>query len=334
MREEGGNIKKKHLIAVSAVIIAVMFFASPYRKTSGLKHAEATLVSSTDISDFVNLKGTVVELDRREIYPEYMSRVKEINVTQGQKISKGDILMTMECIEQDAAAPVFYSEMKSRLSADSLSQPSGQSAMPPSVRHEAGEKYLIVSPIDGVVMEIYCQTGESLSGMFPCIAVSDMAHLGIDAEVSENNVAKVKNSMRGSVTLPAIDGKTYTARVSSVAPYAAASSILDRGGEIKSRVMLEITNPDEMLMPGFSASVKIKTDSRANRVVIPYSCINQTDEQEYVMVLLSDMTLEKRDIETGAELENGIEVTYGLSEGEYIVNNPGEYENGERVMIG
>lgn len=310
-----------------------MFYISPYRQNAATKQAEAFAVQPTDITDYVNIKGSVIELDRREIYPEYMSRVKKIHVSQGQKISKGDILMTMECIEADDAAPVFYAEIKSRVSENSLSQPSGQPAMPTSDNHAAGEEYMIISPIDGVVMNLYCQTGESLSGMFPCIAVSDMTRLGINAEITENNVSKIEKGMRGSVTLPAVDGRIYSALVSSVAPYAAASSILDRTGEIKSQVTLEITNPDESLMPGFSASIKIKTASRANRMVIPYSCIDQIDEQEYVMVLRQDMTLEKRDIETGSELETGMEVLSGLYQGEYIIDHPGEYTESERVKL-
>ncbi|MEA4921358.1 MAG: efflux RND transporter periplasmic adaptor subunit [Clostridiaceae bacterium] len=313
-----------------------MYFYSPFKEVRQRKEAETVSVSLTGITDYILLRGTVVEQNRKELYPKYMSKILNIHVSQGDWVSKGDILMTLEVSDDDAAVAAFYSELKSRADIEIIEKgniDSIEAGMPQSSGEMVGEQYCIISPISGMVMDVYCAEGESVSGVFPCIAVSDMKDLAISAEIGESNVSKVKEGMSCSITVPSLSDWSYLGRIDNIAPYASASSLLSQSSEIKTELIIGINNPDSSLRPGYTAELKIILGYDQDRLLVPYKCVSQDETGEYVMQLLSDYTLKRISVVTGRELENGIEIVSGLEDGCTIVLNPDKYSSGERIKL-
>jgi multidrug efflux pump subunit AcrA (membrane-fusion protein) len=80
------------------------------------------------------------------------------------------------------------------------------------------------------------------------------------------------------------------------------------------------------------ADVVLQVQNRANALLIPVQALNHTDSGLSVFVVDKDNRVQVRDIHTGLESPNKVEVTAGLQEGDrVIVGNLASYHAGEIV---
>lgn len=315
---------------MTAMLIGGMYLKSPYRAFLEVQPCKTYIAKTVEITDYVMLQGQVIERRRRELYPKYPSRILSVLVQQGQTVQKGDVLMTLCTEETEQMAAVFYSEMRDQL--ENL-QSSRIRPEVPLVTRQSGLEYAIISPIDGTIMDIYCKTGERTSGIFPCIAVSDLTELAVEAEVSEENSSKMQPGLSCSIEVPAARSISLDGKLSSVAPYAATGSILEQNSTAGVRVEAEILEQVSELRPGYSAQLKILTGLPEMQIILPYSCIGQDDEGEYVFCPDHTQVLVRKAITVGRELREGVEILGGLTPGMVVIEHPENYEAGERVSI-
>ena len=78
-------------------------------------------------------------------------------------------------------------------------------------------------------------------------------------------------------------------------------------------------NPDHSLLPGEFTRVKVLLDVREKAIVVPSRALVVEKGGSFVYVMRRDNIVEKRFIETGPEVPNGVIVERGLAEGEIIV---------------
>lgn len=80
------------------------------------------------------------------------------------------------------------------------------------------DKTELHSPIDGVVLRRYLQTGETISiqPLIPIIEVADTSRLRVRAEVDETDVARVKLGQQAFVTAAAYPNRKFTGIVSRI----------------------------------------------------------------------------------------------------------------------
>ena len=328
------NIKKIIALSATLLIICGMYFKSPYYENSKIKSAEAVVVGTSSITDYINLKGNVIELDRRELFPKYMSRILTIHVSQGQYVHRGDILVTLETTDENISTQVFYSEIRSRLESGASPPERGDLRISSALDVPEGTEYHIISPIDGMVMDIYCSEGDHVSGILPCIAVSDMTKLGVRAKITEDNAAKISAGMECSIMVPALDKEDYKGVISAISPYASVASLLDQDKEVTCDVTANISSESGDIIPGYSAELKIITGHDIGRIVLPYDCISQDEMGEYAFIADGDTgMLTKAYIETDRELSEGIEIRSGIKKNDIVIRYPEKYGAGERVRI-
>lgn len=323
-------IKKTSVVVLTVLIIGVLYINSPYKAQSEIRTVHCTQAESIEITDYLTLRGNVVEQCRRELYPKYTSRIESITVRPGEHVSKGQALMTLRVLDNENDLAVFYGEIRARLRE---LDPAGWEVGFPERTQWAGETYDLISPMDGTVMDIYCKAGESVSGIFPCIAVSDLTQLGIEAQVSEENSGKIQAGTECRITVSSASEDPFSGVITSVAPYAAAASILEQESEIKVTVMADIRNSSEYLRPGYSAEVRVDLSRQANCTVVPYNCIAQDDDGEYILSADSSGRLYRAAVQTGRELTNGVEILSGISAGTLLIETPEAYTEGERVRL-
>ena len=325
------HVIKKVVLAAAAIFAAGMVYAGNERlQSDSINKAEWVEVEYTGINNSISVKGTVIELNRRELFPQYMSRVTGISVKKGQKVSKGDILMTFELEAGQAFASAFYNDIQNR--ADELSQ--GVLFEPNlPVKNIQGEKYHIISPINGTIMDIDCSLGEVLSGAFPCIVVSDLTDLAVRAGVGEDKISEIELGMSCLTKVSSLSDKNFIGRITEIEPYASSGSFFDQSGEVETDVTISLSGSVTELKPGYTASTTVMLGEEKNKIVIPYECIGQDDNGEYAFVVDSRGYLVRAQIETGRELEDGTEIVSGLTRGDIVIIDPIKYKEGERVKL-
>ena len=95
---------------------------------------------------------------------------------------------------------------------------------------------------------------------------------------------------------------------------------------------IAINNPDDNLKAGYTANAKIMLSEPITMTVVPYEAVNQDDKGEYVYILEENKAV-RRYVTTGYELSDGIEVTSGLSSGDYVITVDENYSDGKVVLV-
>lgn len=178
-------------------------------------------------------------------------------------------------------------------------------------------KAIIYAPIDGVVTKVNKKRGELISSSEAMIELLS-PHYEIEVDVPETDVVKLKLDDEATITLDALGSDVkFPGKVLTIDP--ASTEIQD---VVYYKVKVAISeNGDDMIKPGMTADVLIKTETRSNVVFIPSRAVltrAETDEK-YVRVL-KDEKVEEKTVKLGLKADDGkVEVLSGLDAGEEIV---------------
>ena len=177
----------------------------------------------------------------------------------------------------------------------------------------SGSQLVLRSPVAGVVIERDVVQGQLVDPSKTLFRVGDLSRLWLEAHVFERDAVNVKPGTSARVTLTALPGKSFDAKVAVVGREVDASSRTIS-------VRLELDNPDDVLRPGMSATVHLPLgDASGTVVAVPLASVQRVGETWCVFVPKGEGVFEIREIGRGRELGGEIEVLRGLEAGETVV---------------
>ncbi len=324
------------VLAVTFALIFGLSMVSPYRQQSKVP---VQLIRPTvmDICDTTLLQGTVVDGSPVRVYPTGTSTVQEILVRPGDVIQAGDPLLRLSRLDdtpgsQDLAAAFSQLEAAAKAGEYDAVQTMLDSMKTPDFSSEIQKVHFLYSPVSGIVLDVFCTIGETVSSMVPCAEICDPNNLVIRAEVEETIIGELREDMLCKVSVPAFSLSDISATVTGIEPFARKTSFLTSMDTAKTTV--EITPASvNGLLPGYRAEARVITDYSKDALLLPYEAIQQDDlDREYVMVL-EDNRIVKRIIFTGSELEEQVEILTGITEDTLVVVDPLSVSAGEVVCL-
>ena len=171
----------------------------------------------------------------------------------------------------------------------------------------------IHSPITGTVIRMQARAGTYVTPGTELYMIADLSRIWIMADIYEYELHSIKVGQGANVTLsydpkavlhghvefiyPTMDPKTRTAKVRFV-----------------------LDNPNEKLKPDMYANVGLKI-GLGSRLAIPRDAVLESGERQIVFIHRGGGKLEWRQVKLGVRVENWVEVTEGLSEGEHVVTS-------------
>ncbi len=186
----------------------------------------------------------------------------------------------------------------------------------------------VKSPISGYISErsadIGTLVGPSNKSLLATVVKSDSVRVDFSMTALDYLRGKSRNVSLGGaddkqkvnayVTVTLADGSVYPHKgnVDFAAP-----QVDPKTGTFSVRA--EMPNPDHSLLPGEFTRVKVLLDVREKAIVVPSRALVVEKGGSFVYVMRRDNIVEKRFIETGPEVPNGVIVERGLAEGEIIV---------------
>ncbi|MBN2657775.1 MAG: efflux RND transporter periplasmic adaptor subunit [Spirochaetales bacterium] len=190
--------------------------------------------------------------------------------------------------------------------------------------HEADmEDYLFRTSIDGIVTSLPVKEGDAVSPGTLIAAVHNSGSLKVAANIDEVDLSYLSVGQDVKIESDSFIGTELKGTVSYIAP------VIQHVGD--SRVcFIEVDipeNPDNVARIGASCSIFITVENRAGRPAIPVESYFIEDDGKYVYLLDQDQydddrfLVKKQEIETGILGIETVEVTSGLSEGDFIVNS-------------
>lgn len=187
------------------------------------------------------------------------------------------------------------------------------------------ESLTLMAPMDGLVVypKVYSggeapkkvQEGDTPWPGQPIIELPDLSEIEVITNVSEVDVAKVKNGQRVEVRLDAFPESLFTGVVRSVATLAR-----EKSGDNPVKVFevsVLVDTPSPILRPGMTASSTIITEEIPDTVWIPIDAVHRTADTTVAHVMKGARSV-VTPIELGAKNENHVVVVGGLEEGQTV----------------
>jgi multidrug resistance efflux pump len=168
----------------------------------------------------------------------------------------------------------------------------------------------IKAPFDGQITQIMVSVGELASPGRALASLDNVHQLRIVTQAGESDLQKIRKGMDVEVTLTG-----YDESIKGVISYKSGSvNPKTRIGEV--RVDLEL--PEEQIVIGSSARIRILLDSSKNEIMIPSSAVKTLETGMVVYVYNDKGRVYERKVTIGNSIDGQYQVIEGLAEGDVI----------------
>lgn len=155
------------------------------------------------------------------------------------------------------------------------------------------------------------------------LRVPDLGQMQVKVTVHESKVESIRAGMPASIR---IQNRRLTGYVTSVANQP-ESTMMFSSGVKKYGAFVRIDGEQSDLKPGMTAEVKILIDERKNILTVPVQCVVELGGKFYVWKVSGNDAV-KTAVEIGAGDDQNVEVKEGLAEGDLVLQNPPERQEG------
>jgi HlyD family secretion protein len=187
----------------------------------------------------------------------------------------------------------------------------------------AAERLLTVrAQAAGTVTALLSVRGAPVDGSTPIATVSDLAHLAVAVDLSEFDVARVKEGQRAVAKVDALGGKPYPGKVLFAAPTGT-----DNGGVVTFPVRVGLVRTAG-LKPGMNASVRIIVAQRHHVLQLPLEAVSYNDDDLPIVSVLGPAGEPiTRRVTVGLASNKNVQIVKGLRAGERVLF--GETQGGD-----
>jgi len=170
----------------------------------------------------------------------------------------------------------------------------------------------IRSPIDGVVTDGPWYPGMMPQQGAPLVTVMNLSQMVAKAHIPQNQASLLKKGDTALITVPG--SEPIKGRVTLVSP------ALDPGSTTV-EVWVQAPNVEGAMKAGASAMLSMTAKTVPDALVVPaQAVVTDDDGKKSVMVIGSDGMAHKRDVQTGIESADAVQITNGVKPGEQLVS--------------
>ena len=179
----------------------------------------------------------------------------------------------------------------------------------------------IKSPFDGIVVEVYVDTGELVAPGMPVFRVVDPTVLLIETSLADNELAGLNVGDEVGVRVDALIDREFSGTLSYIALAADALSHTFK-------IQVSIASDAGPLKPGMVAHAELTRNASEARLLVPVEALLTEDGERFLFVLGKDETgdadekngvVHKRPVTVANFSSEYAEVTSGVNEGDLVV---------------
>ncbi|HYZ85769.1 MAG TPA: efflux RND transporter periplasmic adaptor subunit, partial [Bryobacteraceae bacterium] len=180
----------------------------------------------------------------------------------------------------------------------------------------------VSAPFTGVVTKRFADPGamiqsgvSSSSQALPLVRLAEIQRLRLVVLVPESLSGTLHPGQPARIRVPALS-LDISGRIDRFSSNLASNS---RNTEVE----IDVPNPSKKILPGMVAEVLLTVDSRPDTLTIPVQALSNLGGNRYVMTVGGDGVLAEKQIQTGFESAESVEVLSGLAENDDIVIGSG-----------
>ncbi|MBD5371561.1 MAG: efflux RND transporter periplasmic adaptor subunit [Bacteroides sp.] len=299
-------------------------------------HVKVAQVMEQDVADIVTLTASVEADKVNNITSNSPNRIKQILVDEGMRVAKGQKLVVLDDVNTTSyqlqvdnaranlrnveadykrAEELFnigggtrqqVDQMELRLVNARNSLASAERAL-----RNVQENTVLVSPVSGIVTARNYDPGD-MTGTLPILTIGTVNPVKAVINVNESDFAKVHQGMAADLTLEAYPDRTFTGKVTMVAPTVDAQS-RSFGVEVT------VANPDSSILPGMFGRVSLNL-GEARRAVVPDKAVEkQRGSGNYFVYIYNAGKISYSQVELGRRLGSEYEIISGVEPGAMVV---------------
>ncbi len=174
----------------------------------------------------------------------------------------------------------------------------------------------IIAPFTGTITDLISSAGETVASGTVALQLDDLTHLMIDVSVSEVDVNKLAVGQETMISFAAIPTKTYKGLVTKIGNAGSSSSVVVQFG-----ATIQVVEPDQMVKPGFSATISIVINKVQNALLVPnLAIVTDTSGKSFILLSKNGLT-------------TPVVVELGLKSDQYTEVKSGDLKEGDTVLI-
>ena len=282
---------------------------------------------------YFQVSGTVEAVEQAYISPEINGQVKEIPVSEGDQVTKGQLLARLntsitenaiqEVKTQLELANTLYDKQKQLWDKNIGSEVQYLQAKNKKESLESNLQTLeaqldmayIKSPIDGIVDRINIEEGELAMPGLQLMQVVNLGKMKVTADVSENYLPAIHPGDIVHLTFP-----TYPSLKMDV-PVHRTGNVINLGNRTFP-VELRIDNVDGKLKPNILALITFLDYSKDQALIVPSIIVKKDMKGQYIYIAQEDKgarVAKKVYITTGKSYNDETMVVSGLKPGDRVI---------------
>lgn len=168
------------------------------------------------------------------------------------------------------------------------------------------------SPIAGFITDRPLYPGEMASTAAPLLTVMDISQVIAKAHIPQSDALQLHKGDAATISLAGME-KPISGKVSLISPALDPNSTTVE-------VWVQAPNPDQLLRPGTTAQIAITAQTVKDALVVPSAALlNAKGDAAQVMVIDSQSQASSRDVKTGIQTGQQVQILSGLKPGEVVV---------------
>jgi len=366
------QLKTQTISKVCVLVLAAFFLFACTAKVQeegsgevarGAAPVKVTDVKRQQISEKIYYTGLIEAREKIIITPEVSGKIAKINVEEGDRVQKGDVLAELDTrtvrlqLQQAeagmAVAQANYNDAqrnmermerlrdenavseqqyeKVRLAFESAEAQLKQSKAALDLAEHSLDVSIMTAPFSGVIASKNAEVGDIINPMMGggystasgVLTLVDFSVVKINVQVSLEDVVRIKKGQKASLIVTTYPDKVFPGKV-TVVNMAADPANKKFGVEVQAQ------NPELLLRPNIFGEVVLEVSTHEDALVVPQSAVV---EGSYVFVAENGRAVKKK-IVIGLQNTNLLEVLQGLDEGESVIVE-GNYglEDGAEIEV-
>jgi RND family efflux transporter MFP subunit len=313
-----------------------------------LARNDVVTVESRELALRLPLSGSLAPLAQATVKSKVSGVVLDTTVREGMKVAAGQVIARLD--DADARARVaqqsaLLKEASARLAMAAKNEANSQALLKQNyisqnsfdttrnsvelaqAAVDAARAQLdlarialndttIRAPLSGVVSKRFVQAGEKLSPDSPVMAIVDLQHLTLDAQVPASDIPRVQVGQDVRFKVDGFNGRAFSGKVARINP-------ATEPGSRSMLVYISVANDDGSLRAGMFAKGSITTEKSGARPIVPLAALRKDGARD-VVYRVDGGKVVAQPVQLGmrSEDEGLAEVTGGLEAGAVLLAVP------------
>lgn len=181
-------------------------------------------------------------------------------------------------------------------------------------------RFEVQSPVTGIIVATSLTPGEYVEPSKVLFKVMDVSRMWIEAQIYEKDLSIVLGSNMASFTVESYPNETFQIDGKINGRLVTVGSVVDSQTRTIP-VIYEVNNSLGKLKDGMFARILIASTHAAEAITVPKSAVYDDAGRKFIFIFLGGEKFEQRDVDTGIETAERVEVRTTLKTDERVVVN-------------